>query len=80
MYVCVSGVRNVSFSENVAYVLNGWPHGVFLKSDSACLCFSNITIILNFKNLSQDKICSGDHALIAKSNMSIWTELTNEAK
>ena len=24
-YVCVSGGRNVSFSENFAYIINGWP-------------------------------------------------------
>ena len=34
MYMCVlGGVRNVSFSESFAYILNEWPHENLEDSD-----------------------------------------------
>ena len=34
IYVCVLGVRNVTFSESFAYVLNGWHHTESVKVNS----------------------------------------------
>ena len=55
------GVRNVSFSENVANVINEWPHGLFwvqwrghpINIASAWIIYSNKIINVSWKNMTE---------------------------
>ena len=48
---CVFGVRNVSFSENIAYVLNGWPQFTYSLFQIMFCWFDYISFCLFTVNL-----------------------------
>ena len=69
LYVCVSGVRNVSFSENYAYLLNEWS----LNTQTVCrLCTPGLPAIITCRNWF---VVEQNSTVITKRNWTVMLHL-----